>query len=143
MEKFEVDGNCLIIFSNCHDGSDNYDLYGNDSEVTTKQRCQANARERYRTHRFIKDISLPNQELMKNFSHHSVNSAFSTLRLLIPTEPKNRKLSKIETLRLARSYISHLNATLAIGKFLLARTEMIYGSSIACNYHLLLFYVLF
>lgn len=46
----------------------------------------------------------------------SVNSAFSTLRLLIPTEPKNRKLSKIETLRLAKSYISHLHATLSIGE---------------------------
>ena len=29
----------------------------------------------------------------------SVNSAFSSLRELIPTEPLDRKLSKIETLR--------------------------------------------
>jgi len=47
----------------------------------------------------------------------SVNSAFNTLRLLIPTEPKNRKLSKIETLRLAKSYIGHLAATLLTGVF--------------------------
>uniref|UniRef100_A0A8C5WMK8 BHLH domain-containing protein n=1 Tax=Laticauda laticaudata TaxID=8630 RepID=A0A8C5WMK8_LATLA len=53
-----------------------------------KQRQAANARERDRT--------------------HSVNTAFSTLRTLIPTEPADRKLSKIETLRLASSYISHL-----------------------------------
>ncbi|KAM3855527.1 transcription factor 15-like isoform 1-T2 [Vipera latastei] len=53
-----------------------------------KQRQAANARERDRT--------------------HSVNSAFSALRTLIPTEPADRKLSKIETLRLASSYISHL-----------------------------------
>lgn len=46
----------------------------------------------------------------------SVNSAFNTLRLLIPTEPKNRKLSKIETLRLAKSYISHLDAVLHVGE---------------------------
>ncbi|XP_055588021.1 transcription factor 15-like [Uranotaenia lowii] len=59
------------------------------------QRTQANARERLRT--------------------HSVNSAFTNLRLLIPTEPKNRKLSKIETLRLAKSYISHLIAVLMTG----------------------------
>ncbi|XP_052867747.1 basic helix-loop-helix transcription factor scleraxis-like [Anopheles cruzii] len=59
------------------------------------QRLQANARERYRT--------------------HSVNSAFHTLRQLIPTEPINRKLSKIETLRLANSYISHLLAVLVTG----------------------------
>lgn len=45
----------------------------------------------------------------------SVNSAFSTLRNLIPTEPKNRKLSKIETLRLATSYIEHLGAILLTG----------------------------
>ncbi|XP_055713130.1 basic helix-loop-helix transcription factor scleraxis isoform X2 [Phlebotomus papatasi] len=47
----------------------------------------------------------------------SVNSAFNTLRLLIPTEPKNRKLSKIETLRLAKSYISHLAAILLTGNY--------------------------
>lgn len=46
------------------------------------------------------------------FIYFSVNSAFTNLRLLIPTEPKNRKLSKIETLRLAKSYIAHLDAIL-------------------------------
>lgn len=54
-----------------------------------KRRMEANARERDRT--------------------MSVNSAFKILRSLIPTEPPNRKLSKIETLRLATSYINHLN----------------------------------
>ena len=38
----------------------------------------------------------------------SVNGAFHHLRQLIPTEPVDRKLSKIETLRLATSYIAHL-----------------------------------
>lgn len=61
----------------------------------SKQRQAANARERSRT--------------------HSVNSAFSTLRVLIPTEPSDRKLSKIETLRLATSYISHLGTLLVSG----------------------------
>ncbi|KAK5637976.1 hypothetical protein RI129_012271 [Pyrocoelia pectoralis] len=60
-----------------------------------RQRYQANARERDRT--------------------HSVNTAFITLRTLIPTEPKDRKLSKIETLRLASSYISHLGTQLIAG----------------------------
>lgn len=46
---------------------------------------------------------------------HSVNSAFLTLRTLIPTEPVDRKLSKIETLRLATSYISHLHTILMVG----------------------------
>ncbi|XP_035906947.1 transcription factor 15-like isoform X2 [Anopheles stephensi] len=68
---------------------------GKDPQLTFDQRLQANARERYRT--------------------HSVNSAFNNLRQLIPTEPHNRKLSKIETLRLAKSYISHLIAVLVTG----------------------------
>jgi hypothetical protein len=38
-----------------------------------------------------------------------------TCRDLIPTHPENRKLSKIETLRLATSYIHHLAATLEGG----------------------------
>lgn len=45
----------------------------------------------------------------------SVNEAFLMLRQLIPTQPLNRKLSKIETLRLATSYIAHLNAILVTG----------------------------
>lgn len=61
----------------------------------SKQRQAANARERNRT--------------------HSVNSAFNALRLLIPTEPSDRKLSKIETLRLASSYIAHLGTILISG----------------------------
>ncbi len=39
---------------------------------------------------------------------HTVNSAFDHLRQLVPTYPSNRKLSKIETLRLACSYIQDL-----------------------------------
>ena len=61
----------------------------------SKQRQAANARERNRT--------------------HSVNSAFNNLRVLIPTEPSDRKLSKIETLRLASSYIAHLGQLLISG----------------------------
>ncbi|KAJ8354239.1 hypothetical protein SKAU_G00218060 [Synaphobranchus kaupii] len=58
-------------------------------------RNTANARERDRT--------------------NSVNTAFTSLRTLIPTEPADRKLSKIETLRLASSYISHLGNVLLVG----------------------------
>ncbi|KAL7058483.1 hypothetical protein AAHC03_017205 [Spirometra sp. Aus1] len=45
----------------------------------------------------------------------SVKDAFVLLRQLIPTDPANRKLSKIETLRLATSYIAHLNSVLVTG----------------------------
>ncbi|XP_026782560.3 basic helix-loop-helix transcription factor scleraxis [Pangasianodon hypophthalmus] len=62
----------------------------------TRQRNAANARERDRT--------------------NSVNTAFTALRTLIPTEPADRKLSKIETLRLASSYISHLENVLLVGE---------------------------
>lgn len=55
-------------------------------------RRHANARERTRT--------------------HSVNDGFTALRGLIPTDPPERKLSKIETLRLASSYIWHLHSLL-------------------------------
>ncbi|XP_020392858.1 transcription factor 15 [Rhincodon typus] len=66
------------------------------STMVVKHRQAANARERDRT--------------------HSVNTAFSALRTLIPTEPADRKLSKIETLRLASSYISHLGNILLVGE---------------------------
>lgn len=52
------------------------------------KRGQANKRERVRT--------------------ENVNVGFDNLRKLIPTEPEDRKLSKIEVLRLATSYINHL-----------------------------------
>ncbi|XP_063614791.1 nuclear pore complex protein DDB_G0274915-like isoform X2 [Penaeus indicus] len=77
------------------------------TQIGGKQRCHANARERDRTHRSPK--------LKLASSPFSVNSAFTTLRTLIPTEPADRKLSKIETLRLASSYISHLGTQLLAG----------------------------
>ncbi|XP_044260718.1 transcription factor 15-like isoform X2 [Tribolium madens] len=79
----------------CYDPVTNKRKKCEDFVTPVRQRSQANARERDRT--------------------HSVNTAFSTLRTLIPTEPKDRKLSKIETLRLASSYISHLGTQLMAG----------------------------
>ncbi|XP_015793233.1 transcription factor 15 [Tetranychus urticae] len=60
-----------------------------DSYEEPHQRQVANGRERNRT--------------------QSLNQALTCLRNLIPTEPPDRKLSKIETLRLAVSYIRHLD----------------------------------
>uniref|UniRef100_A0A3P9JDS7 Si:ch211-246m6.4 n=1 Tax=Oryzias latipes TaxID=8090 RepID=A0A3P9JDS7_ORYLA len=79
-------------------GSDCSDGGGGEGRLcgVSKQRQAANARERDRT--------------------HSVNTAFTALRTLIPTEPADRKLSKIETLRLASSYISHLANVLLLGE---------------------------
>jgi len=58
------------------------------------QRVKANKKERRRT--------------------QSINQAFSELRRHIPDVPIDTKLSKIKTLRLAISYISHLMSTLDI-----------------------------
>ena len=40
------------------------------------------------------------------------NSAFATLRELLPTLPPDKKLSKIEILRLAICYIAYLDSVL-------------------------------
>ncbi|VDK17853.1 unnamed protein product [Anisakis simplex] len=42
----------------------------------------------------------------------SFNNAFSKLRALLPTLPVNKKLSKIEILRLSITYISYLDTLL-------------------------------
>ncbi|GFS51627.1 transcription factor 15 [Nephila pilipes] len=73
------------------------------------QRSVANARERNRT--------------------SSVNVAFSVLRMHIPTEPRDRKLSKIETLRLAVSYIRHLANLIA------ANAEGYHGGHVCQRYN--------
>lgn len=113
------DGKCVITFNDSFETSSELDT------MSYKQRNQANARERYRTHRYRFHLIFRRRIycrssilicLICQSSLFSVNSAFNTLRLLIPTEPKNRKLSKIETLRLAKSYISHLSASLMIGE---------------------------
>lgn len=71
------------------------------------KRIQANSRERKRM--------------------HTVNSAFDQLRELVPTYPSNRKLSKIDTLRLACTYIqdlvSLLHSTQAIGEDVLYNSQ--------------------
>lgn len=67
----------------------------------------------------LQQTPIPAQPVVANARErdrtHSVNSAFGELRTLIPTEPRDRKLSKIETLRLASSYISHLHTVLIAG----------------------------
>ncbi|XP_061893655.1 transcription factor 15-like [Entelurus aequoreus] len=77
----------LTLTSDSEGENEVYACFGAPDAVIP-QRNAANARERHRT--------------------QNVNTAFSALRTLIPTEPVDRKLSKIETLRLACSYISHL-----------------------------------
>lgn len=82
--------------------------YSNNSSYVMVQRHVDNAKERNR--------------------NKNVNVAFSTLRTLIPTEPRDRKLSKIETLRLATSYIVHL------ANMIRARTEGDFGDQVCQRY---------
>lgn len=92
-----------------------------NSTGTTKPRHVVNARERCRTQRYVESSYYYCGYIWINYkiaSFSSVNSAFNTLRTLIPTEPYDRKLSKIEILRLAKSYIAHLDAVILTGKLL-------------------------
>lgn len=95
VEDIQSSGNRKRKLRNNSEGDDRHCDFNFDGTPVPKQRMAANARERDRT--------------------HSVNTAFVTLRTLIPTEPADRKLSKIETLRLATSYIAHLNTVLMVG----------------------------
>ncbi|KAI4878302.1 hypothetical protein NFI96_003282 [Prochilodus magdalenae] len=65
------------------------------TERTHARRQEANARERSRM--------------------HGLNSALESLRRVVPCHSKTQKLSKIETLRLARNYIRALSETLRAG----------------------------
>lgn len=58
-----------------------------------------------RNHSKVKRIAANSRERKRM---HTVNSAFDQLRDLVPTYPSNRKLSKIDTLRLACTYIQDL-----------------------------------
>ncbi len=75
------------------------------SPINTSNKLSSNVK-------WIKPRYLANQR--ERDRTHSVNSAFVELRHLIPTEPADRKLSKIETLRLAVSYINHLHSVLTL-----------------------------
>lgn len=60
-------------------------------------------------HKRLKRIAANSRERKRM---HTVNGAFDQLRELVPTYPSNRKLSKIDTLRLACSYIEDLTSLL-------------------------------
>lgn len=82
--------NCVSPATSSSDESCNETELKNDMLLLQKRqrRCAANMRERNRM--------------------HVVNFAFDRLREVVPSYPANRKLSKIETLRMACSYIQEL-----------------------------------
>ena len=64
---------------------------------------------------------------------HAVNNAFDMLRELVPAYPSNRKLSKIDTLKLACAYISDLAGLLREHQAMQGREITLPGSSTASN----------
>lgn len=87
------DGSARSPGSCSSDGGDSTQSDGDNAEGSSRlhskvKRVAANSRERKRM--------------------HTVNTAFDQLRELVPTYPSNRKLSKIDTLRLACTYIQDL-----------------------------------
>ena len=73
--------------------------------------------------KMAKGIKTENNERERGRTQ-SVNGAFIHLRGLIPTQPVDRKLSKIEILRLATSYIEHLVNQLNSGKIIAAKRKL-------------------
>uniref|UniRef100_M3Z2K6 Transcription factor 15 n=1 Tax=Mustela putorius furo TaxID=9669 RepID=M3Z2K6_MUSPF len=65
-------------------------------------------------HVLYPDVRLLSED-EENRSESDASDQSFALRTLIPTEPVDRKLSKIETLRLASSYIAHLANVLLLG----------------------------
>ncbi|KAM3605096.1 uncharacterized protein V6R79_020579 [Siganus canaliculatus] len=70
--------------------------HGKQMDRSKMRRQEANARERNRM--------------------HGLNAALESLRKVVPCYSKTQKLSKIETLRLAKNYIWALSETLSAGK---------------------------
>lgn len=86
-DRFQSETKSTGSSTRVHRGSGELQVAGYNLNPKPK-RGQANKRERVRT--------------------ENVNAGFDNLRRLIPTDPIDRKLSKIEILRLATSYINHL-----------------------------------
>lgn len=57
---------------------------------------------------------------------HTVNSAFDQLRELVPTYPSSRKLSKIDTLKLACTYIQDLKTLLVSSHIMPHGEDVVY-----------------
>lgn len=102
-------------------------LYAPDSSVTTRaalpQSCALVAEKPSRPRTALRRLEpakiqlpggmtgaseVPVARVPKNGGLTAVNAAMASLRQLIPTEPRDRRLSKLETLKLATRYIDHL-----------------------------------
>lgn len=97
-------------FADYYQNNDNYS--DNCITYTEGQTCSSSESSSNCTQNILPDCEAKPRQVANDRERNrtqNLNQALTLLRSLIPTEPKNRKLSKIETLRLATSYISHLN----------------------------------
>ncbi len=94
----------------------------NDENANTKHhKCETNGKDRFGGHLTREERRKRRRATTKYRAAHATrermrveafNTAFSELRLLLPTLPPDKKLSKMEILRLAICYISYLNHVL-------------------------------
>ena len=83
---------------------------GNSSGSVAEQRKLSREEKRRRRRASIKYRTA--HATRERLRVEAFNSAFCTLRQLLPTLPPDKKLSKIEILRLAICYITYLNNVL-------------------------------
>jgi nescient helix-loop-helix protein len=96
------------------DNISNHEVNNNDGEVTTSSLCSLThltREERRRRRRATQKYRLAHAT-RERIRVEAFNVAFAQLRKLLPTLPPDKKLSKIEILRLAICYISYLNHVL-------------------------------
>ncbi len=84
--------------------------------ATTNSSSTARGRKRTATSRLPAKLKEPAAVARRNARERQrvkmVNDGFLRLRKHVPTDPKNKKLSKVKTLRLAIDYIKHLQQLL-------------------------------
>ncbi|KAL5258655.1 hypothetical protein ACHWQZ_G009201 [Mnemiopsis leidyi] len=78
------------------------------SSTSTKSSSLSNSRKSSRKRRKLSGMKRIAATTRERSRIEHLNCAFITLRSRIPTQPSDVKLTKVETLRLAMSYIMHL-----------------------------------
>lgn len=108
-EEKHMDDFCFMKNSSCNDGHDSHDQNGDGSHEQglsrEERRRRRRATQKYRTAHATRE----------RIRVEAFNVAFSELRKLLPTLPPDKKLSKIEILRLAICYISYMTHVLDLG----------------------------
>ncbi|KAL8576523.1 hypothetical protein ACOMHN_003081 [Nucella lapillus] len=92
------------------------DEYDKNDEVTTAEICRSSNGRGQTHHKKLHKLHKPIQRNAANARERSrmrvLSKAFSKLKTTLPWVPPDTKLSKLDTLRLASSYIAHLKQIL-------------------------------